>query len=327
MTSTQPAIADLTLRRFAGPDDFAAMFAVAEGRCAWDQVDPESTVEAIPTLAGITASWAALPPDVRAQNLRLAEVAGQVVGYSAVDYWPEADGTWLYRITLRLLPAWRTQGIDRALLHWAEDRARTIAADHPHGGQVAFTANATSTEREFTALLAEEGYQPFVTLIEMILDSSADLPPAPLLPAGLDLHPATPADYRALWDARQVAYQGTRGFQATTEEQHQQFAANPHNNPGLWQVAWDSTGIAGMLLAELHGTRGVIDELNVRPDWRRRGLGQALMVRGLHALAARGAATVRLHTWLENEQRSFDLYVALGFRILKQSIWYRKPFT
>lgn len=320
-----PLVPDLAFRRFVEPADFAAMFAVAEGRRAWDEIDPDSTVESIPTLEGITATWSALPAETREQNLLFAEIAGQVVGYSAVDYWPEADGTWLYQMILRLLPAWRTQEIDRTLLRWAESRARALAADPAHPGPAVYTANATSTEREFTALLAAEGYQPFITLIEMGFEGFADLPPAPPLPPGLELRAAGPADYRAIWEARQAAYRGTQGFQETTEEQHQEFAGNPQNDPALWQIVWDAHGIAGMCLAEIYGARGVIPELNVRPDWRRRGLGRVLMVRGLRALADRGAQTVRLHTWLENEQRSFDLYAALGFRTLKQSIWYRKP--
>lgn len=321
------SVAEITFRHYIGPDDFAAMLAIIEGKRDWDQVDPESTVESLPTLEEIATSWGALSLEFLEQNLLFAEVCGQVIGYSAVDHWPEADGTWLYLILLRILPGWRTQGIDRALLHWAEDRARKLAADHPHGGKVAFTANATSTEREFTTLLQEEGYKPAITLIEMIFNDFANLPPEPPLPGGIQLRPATPADYRALWDARQAAYRGTLGFQETSEEQHQEFAANPNNDLSLWLVAWDADGIAGMLLSERHGTRAVIPELNVRPDWRRRGLGRALMVRGLHLLVAQGAQTVRLHTWLENEQRSFDLYAALGFRTLKQSVWYRKSFT
>ena len=70
--------------------------------------------------------------------------------------------------------------------------------------------------------------------------------------------------------------------------------------------------------------RGLIDEVSVRPAWRRRGLARALLTRALRDLRSRSVAVVRLNTGAEFPTRARDLYTSLGFRVVKEYMRYRK---
>lgn len=71
--------------------------------------------------------------------------------------------------------------------------------------------------------------------------------------------------------------------------------------------------------------RAEIDEVSVRPGWRRGGVARALLSEALLALRERGVDEVRLNTVAEFRTRAMDLYESLGFRVLKRFPRYRKP--
>jgi ribosomal protein S18 acetylase RimI-like enzyme len=51
------------------------------------------------------------------------------------------------------------------------------------------------------------------------------------------------------------------------------------------------------------------------------------MIEALNALHTRGMAQVRLFTDADDGQGARSLYERVGFREVKQHIFYRKPFT
>jgi ribosomal protein S18 acetylase RimI-like enzyme len=68
----------------------------------------------------------------------------------------------------------------------------------------------------------------------------------------------------------------------------------------------------------------VIDEVSVRPAWRRRGVARSLLTRALRDLRSRGQTVVRLQTGAEFRTRARDLYSSVGFRVVKEFPRYRK---
>jgi ribosomal protein S18 acetylase RimI-like enzyme len=90
-------------------------------------------------------------------------------------------------------------------------------------------------------------------------------------------------------------------------------------------VAWDGERIAGQTLCEIAKGRGVVAEASVGAAWRRHGLGQALVVAGLHALAEHGVTEARLHARADNIYGAPRLYEGRGFHPLKRFARYRKP--
>lgn len=47
-----------------------------------------------------------------------------------------------------MLPAWRHKGIGTAMLWWAQERIRAIAAEERDGGPAFLATNVSTTERE-----------------------------------------------------------------------------------------------------------------------------------------------------------------------------------
>jgi mycothiol synthase len=319
-----PAIPSLVFRHLRFPGDLTGLVAVHEGSAQADGVDPLSSMESIPALDDMRARFAPSPTFDPTTDTLMVEMAGQVIGYSRVTWWTERDGVWLYLTTGRLLPAWRGRGIGTAMLRWAERRAAALAATHPTNGIAMLGANASSTELDATELLRDAGYHETFSMVEMRFDAFDTLPPVDL-PTGLEFRPVTPDQYRAIWESVQAAYADSPQNVIATEEDYQEWLASPAFDTMLWRVAWDGEQIAGQTLCEIANGRGEVAEVSVGTSWRRHGLGYALTIAGLRALAERGVSKARLHARADNIYGAPRLYERVGFRPLKRFTRYRKP--
>lgn len=325
-----PAVSGLRFRSPYGEQDAYVLAAVHAGRAARDAVDPLSTLESIPTVEDIRGALVQAAAARQLDHRLVAEVGEQVVGYGEVESWHEEDGRWVYLTHGWVLPEWRGRGIGTALLRWGEDRARRLAAaDHP-GEIFEFAGNASASEPDAAALLLHEGYAVMYTDLDMDLDPSAPLPET-TLPPGIEVRPALPEHIPLIAESIAEAYRGEfpgNRFRDTHVEAAGQaeWYSNPVHDRALWQVGWDSTSndVAGQVLPMIERGRAVIDEVSVRPGWRRRGLARALLMRALRDLRARGMAVVRLSTNDGFRTRARDLYTSVGFRVTKEFPRYRK---
>lgn len=319
-----PAISGLVFRHLHISDNLPGLVAVHGGSAQADGVDLLSSMESVPTLDEMHARLAPSSAFDPATDALVVELDGQIIGYSRVTWWTERDGVWLYLTTGRLLPAWRGRGIGTAMLRWAESRAAALATTHPTDGKAMLGANASSTEVDATALLRDAGYHETFSMVEMRFDAFDTLPPVEL-PAGLEFRPVAPDQYRAIWESVQAAYADSPQNVVATEEDYQDWLASPAFDPTLWRIAWDGERIAGQTLCEIAKGRGEVAEVSVGAPWRRHGLGQSLVIAGLHALGERGMSEARLHARADNIYGAPRLYERVGFRQLKRFARYRKP--
>jgi ribosomal-protein-alanine N-acetyltransferase len=90
-------------------------------------------------------------------------------------------------------------------------------------------------------------------------------------------------------------------------------------------VAETSRGLAGYLIGRAAAGSGEILNLAVAPEFRRRGIGGALLEEGLGAFRGRGALEVFLEV-RESNLSAQALYVSRGFRPVGQrASYYRNP--
>ena len=262
----------------------------------------------------------------------IAQVNERVVGYSRILSWREGDGTWVYLTLGWVLPDWRGQGIGTAMLHALEARIRQLAAAEHPDEKCEFAANASSTEKEATALLLHEGYRAGYTVLELGLDISRPVP-VHSLPSGIEVRPVSPDHYALIAASVREAYQNEYEGGRFNEEYDFDIPvyvaqlSEPKHDSKLWQVAWDGDQVAGQVLSVVENGRAAVFEVSVRPAWRRRGLARGLLSRALHTLRERGTDVIRLHTVAEFRTRARDLYGSLGFRVLKEFPRYRKSFS
>ncbi|WP_328508235.1 GNAT family N-acetyltransferase [Streptomyces sp. NBC_00391] len=314
-------------RPYRGQEDHDAMAAVRLGCAERDRVDAGSVVEGLPTAAEIAESCAELEDPHENQILVEYEGQGQgegrVVGYATIRWWEERDGTWLYLHRGYVLPRHRGQGIGSAMLDWAENRIRRLVREHGTARRAVFGANATAGEADATALLLADGYRRVFSLVELKLADLRRLPEAKPLPTGVRLGAVGPGDHRAAWEAVVDSYADAAFTQRWTYER---FLATA--DPTCWRAAWDGDRMAGVALCSVRrrdGAVGEVEELSVRAESRRLGLGRALLLDGLRCLREHGAETARLYTGTANPHRSYDLYESVGFRRRSEYVRYRKP--
>ena len=72
------------------------------------------------------------------------------------------------------------------------------------------------------------------------------------------------------------------------------------------------------------GGTGWVDQMGVRPAWRKRGLGGALLCEAMHRFKASGLGWAALSVSTEN-RRALRLYQRLGFERVKRRTSHQKP--
>ncbi len=323
-----PAVDGLCFRHPFGEQDADTLAAVHTGRAARDSVDPLSSLENIPSGEELRAALSKAAEAQQLDRWLVADVNGLAAGYGQIESWYERDGRWVYLILGWVLPAWRGRGIGTALLRWGEATARRLAAAEHPGERFEFAANASSTQPDSAALLLQEGYRVGYTDLEMDLDPAAPLPDCPL-PAGIEIRPALPEHIPLIGESIAQSYRDEfpdNRFLGTMLDAARQteWYSNAVHDRTLWQVGWDGDQVAGQVLPMIERGKGLIDEVSVRPAWRRRGLARALLTRALRELRSRHETVVRLNTVAEFRTRARDLYTSLGFRVIKEFPRYRK---
>jgi mycothiol synthase len=325
-----PAIPGLSFRHFASPADYAAMAAVRLGSARPDQVDPRSSREGIPTADDLRAAF----PEAMVMNnpdLLFDGMHDQMLGYNHVLWrWTEVTGVRVYLHLGYLLPARRGKGIGQAMLGWAQQRIRAIAVAEQPDDRATFATNVSSTEHEADALIRHAGYTAVRRLSDMAAAVPPHLPISPL-PPGVQTRPIDPTHYRSIYQAIKDAYHEIWVSTPESEEDYQEFLAENVAvavfDPSLWQIAWADEQVVGVVISRIHQDVGHIAEVEVRRGWQRRGIARALMQRALQQLRERGVEHIRLYTDADNGQGARSLYESLGFRELKQHIFYRKRLS
>ena len=282
-----------SLRRQLRPDDaerVAALFREAFG--AERPLDAEEI-----------RSWLR-NEELQAEWLQVLEVDGAVVGYGDISIDKDevvldvaAPGRWL------------------VFFEWAEAEAGErglprVRVSSPAGHEVAAIAGA-------------RGYRLWRSsfTMEIKLDSR---PPEEPLPAGLTLRPYAPSDEDALRAQLNEAFGDDPVWHTVTPSSFREFYLRARGfDPALWLLAWDGPELAGSALGypERGGdvTLGWIGTLSVRRDWRRRGLGAALLRSAFQTLYDRGLSRIGLGVDADNPTGALGLYERVGMHKVRQT--------
>jgi ribosomal protein S18 acetylase RimI-like enzyme len=323
-----PRIPGLRFRRFRGDTDYPAMAAVIEGSKVEDGIERTDSPE------DVARYYQHLTNCDPAQDMLFVEVNGQVAGYSRVWWHREPDGKRLYPHLAFLLPAWREKGIRRSMLQHNEHRLREIAAGHPPEAPKHLESWAADTEVNWESLLVRAGYKAIRYGFDMVRPTLEEIPELPL-PPGIEVQSVTPEQYRAVWEAAKEAFRDEWEYteDTWTDVQYEGWLKERTFTPDLWQVAWDGSQVAGMVLnfinkaenQEYGRRRGYTETICVRRPWRRQGLARALIARSLRLLKDLGMTEAALGVDAQNPSGALELYEGMGFRAVRRVTSYRKP--
>jgi mycothiol synthase len=320
-----PTIPGLRFRRLSGRADYAG---VAKLRVACPLEDGSSEMPTEADIANyLDNPWHTDPY----RDTVLAEADGSIVGMQ----WTTArviEQVFVGGLRGYVHPAWRRRRLGRALLAHGERHVRANVPAEAVGLPGVWQAEASSLETGAVALVRGSGYTPFRYAYDMSRDLAEPVPSL-ALPPGIEIRPARPEHYRAIWEAERESFQDNWGYTPWPEENYQRFLGYPHYDPALWRIAWAGDQVVGLVLnfindeenAAFGRSRGYTEDIAVRRPWRHRGIASALLADSLRALQARGLAEAALGVDAENPG-ALALYERLSFKAVSEWITFRRPW-
>lgn len=251
-----------------------------------------------------------------AQDAWLVELDGRLAGYADFEERPGgrlmADGY--------VDPAQRGRGVGSELLRLTEARADERLAELD--GRV-YLQNATTAAAE--ALFSPRGYQPIRRFRRMAIDLDAT-PAVPRID-GVTLRPLSADDSRAVHEAMEEAFADHWEHRRRTfEEYAQRTFAREDYDPTLCVLAEADGELAGASLNWWKdvGDAGWIGVVGVRPAFRGRGIGAALVQWTFSEFFRRGERRVALGVDAQNESGATRLYERLGMRTVWEAVIWEK---
>ena len=251
--------------------------------------------------------WFALP-DIW---IRLAEAEGRPVGYVDVS---EEAGRW---------------NIDLRALDVAAARVLLDASCEHVGTDGVARGYAPSEDTVAAAAYRDAGFEVIRHSFQMRIELDA-CPAEPVFPTGIEVRPMREGEEERIHAAHMETFAELWGFHEQTYEQWRVWQRDRTSfNPELWYLALEGDELAGFALcAPAHSGEpdfGWVELLGVRPAWRRRGLGEALLRHSFREMYARGFTRIGLGVDAENATGAVKLYERVGMhQVRRNDTWERQ---
>lgn len=248
---------------------------------------------------------------------------GNLVGYGAVfdvNEHCEMSGD------IYVHPEFKNQGVETALLKMLEDRAQTQHVPQAAPEKRVFIRMVLDTKDETgKIILVQAGYVPVRYHWRMGIELES-APPTPVLPDGLEFRPFDKDKHAtAIWQARNEAFQANWGSRPFSFEEFSYFTFdNPEYDPNLWVVVWDGDEVAGFSINQHRMGIGWIHILAVRPAWRAKKLGLALLHRSFTEFYQRGTKSIGLGVDAANLTGATKLYQKVGMTTVSEFVTMEK---
>ena len=249
-----------------------------------------------------------------AEDIRLAESDGEVVGYA--DIYPHPHPS--YWIDVRVAPS--VDGPLRAqLLEWTFDRVREKGANH-------LLAGAWARDEPMRRALVEAGFERTRGSYRMRIDFDDELE-EPRLPEGVWIRSMTPDDARVAHETHEETFEDMWGHAPTSFEDWQHWFLGEDHDWSLFFLAEAEGEAAGVALCRRRPTEpdiGAIRVVGVRRPWRRQGVGRALMLHAFREFRRRGMRGASLGVDAESLTGAQRLYATVGMHVDRESDIYEK---
>lgn len=297
-----------------GPEIVALMNAVdmADVGVAENVLEEVYETWALPRFQADRDAWVVLGPD------------GAIAAYAWVwDRKPHVE----IQSDSYVAPPLAARGLEEALLDRIEERAEEHRTAAPRGEEMRVRAFTSPNAAPRVEALRSRGFAHIRTFCRMTIDLPEPAAiPKPRWPDGIELEGFVQGRNEAAFDrAIQESFADHFGF---VLEPHEEWAGRRIGqsgfDPGLWTLAKEGAEPAGAILAYAPEGDGWVRELGVRPAWRGRGLGRALLLHAFALFAARGIKHVGLGVDMANATGATQLYESVGMRVAFRHDLYEK---
>jgi mycothiol synthase len=297
--------------RPATADDVDAIVELFDAYDRWDFGRPDSVRE------HLEVDWIGSGFDPRTDSWLVTEDGGGVVGFAYVQGMPTEAARDAFA---RVHPDHHGRGIGSFLVANTEPRARARPGIEP----AAIHNFATTTDASARALLEAHGYRQVRVFwhLEPMLGDDPD--PAPI--EGIVLRPMRAGEARDIHAVMVESFAEHWGDTTPPFDDWGRFMDRPGFDPGMVFIAVEREEIVGGVITTSAPDAAWVRELAVRPAWRDRGIGTALLSSAFADLSRRGVAEVRLNVDAENQTGATRLYERAGMTVRREWLVYEKPF-
>jgi Acetyltransferases len=274
------------------------------------------------TPEGVRAEWTS-PHFNPAQDIRLVFAPNdEMAGY--IEVWTTSNPPVHPWIWGRVHPDYENLGVGTWMLHWAEGRAMQVLPTLPAELRFAPRIGIWRPAEKSKKLFEDFGYHYLRSSYHMLIEMAAPVP-EPEFPKGITLRTFRPeTDAEAVYRADNDAFRDHFGFvEVPFEEGFKRFKHFTIDYEGfdssLWFLAMDGDEIAGVSLCRSHSfddpALGWVGSLGVRRQWRKRGIGLALLRHSFNEFYRRGNRKVGLGVDAQNLTGALRLYEGAGMHI------------
>jgi len=233
-------------------------------------------------------------------------------------------------VFLRLRPDLLEAGLGEALLTWAEHRGVGSVALATPELKVALHGSAAGVNQLMQLIFERSGWALERIFWTMEIDFGDGSPIVPPLPGGITIRTAIARqDEHAVHAAEAEAFADHFGYLPRPYEDWLSFITKlfPYD-PTLWFLAVEGEEVAGIALCLLDAPGrpelGWVNVLGVRPAWRGRGLGLALLKHAFAELHQRGKRQAGLGVDSESLTGATRLYERAGMHVARDARSYTR---
>ncbi len=264
------------------------------------------------------ANYLARPTYLAEQDLLMAKIAGNAIGY--------VDITWERLIRRVILDCWihpehRRRGLATKLLDCALPRAKELGARVAH-------VNVMEDNEVARRVLSKLGFQYVRRFLELRLDM-ARICWQGIDPVALGCRPLGRGEEDKLTQIQNRCFAGSWGYNPNTVEEIIYRSNLSGCSPEDILLTCEGDKAIGYCWTEVIPGReaaewkGLIFMLGTDPDYRGRGVGKRVLIAGLAHLNSKGTCLVEISVDSANEA-ALSLYQSVGFEVLSSSLWYEK---
>lgn len=298
--------------RSPAPDDLPAVFDLI-ARCEVDEYgEPDTDVD------DLRRTWDEV--DLAADAWLAFSPSGAPVGYAIVTPWGQQD----LRYELFHAPEIGGPDLPAVLLAHCDVRGREIAISRRAAAPAQARVFLAHVNAVGAAVMRRAGYKPGRYYFQMQVELEVG-PPEPIWPATISVRTAdVMLDDRAIYSVIQSAF-AQPGRTAPTFEDWQAWIKPAHLfDPGLWFLAFGGGELVGACLGFAYPGTGWVRQLGVLENWRRKGLGKALLQQAFGEFYRRGFKKVGLSVESFRPE-AYLFYQQVGMRTARQYDEWVKP--
>lgn len=178
------------------------------------------------------------------------------------------------------------------------------------------------------SLYTSLNYLPTRYFYQMGIDLPQEINPT-ALPEKVEIYPFIPErDANTLYEAHNSAFRDHWGQRhGVSFETWKMNVMRADTNFDLWITAWENERIVGFSLGEIMdatAAHGKVRLVGVIPEWRRQGLGLAMLERSFERFIEHGLRFAELNVDSAGDTNPLSLYLRAGMEIKSETIMFRR---